>query len=143
MSQQTKTKFPQAKYVDRVIELKAGEEVYAVTGTLYKHMKLKPCVLDEYTNEAILQGLPPPKANYTNEEDSLILEDGSGRVTLVLSESCDITVDELVSGVVAGVCGNHGTGDFTYLVCVLLECPVAIPLIVLLRKLRTLTAIHL
>ena len=37
VSQQTKKKFAQAKYVDRVIELKAGEEVYAVTGTLYKH----------------------------------------------------------------------------------------------------------
>ena len=112
VSQQTKKKFSQAKYANRVIELKAGEEVYAVTGTLYKHMKLKPCVLDEFTNEAILQGLPPPKANYMNEEDSLILEDESGRVSLILDDSCEITVDELVSGVVAGVCGTiTGTGE--------------------------------
>jgi DNA polymerase delta subunit 2 len=110
--QQAKKKFPNANVVERVIELKAGEQIHAVTGTLYKNMKLKPCVLDEYTNEAILQGLPPPKANYTNEDDSLILEDETGRITLILEDTCDFTVDQVVSGVVAGVRGKiSGTGE--------------------------------
>lgn len=109
---QTKKKFPNAKIVDRVIELTAGEQVYAVTGTIYKHMELKPCVLDEFTNEAILQGLPPPKANYTGDDDCLILEDDTGRVSLVLKETCDFSVDDIVSGIVAGVRGTiSGTGE--------------------------------
>jgi hypothetical protein len=34
-----------------VLELEEGKECIIV-GTLYKHMKLKPCILDEYSKEA-------------------------------------------------------------------------------------------
>ena len=33
-----------------VLELEEGKEC-VIVGTLYKHMKLKPCILDEYSKE--------------------------------------------------------------------------------------------
>jgi DNA polymerase delta subunit 2 len=101
-----KAVWPETKVVPRVIDLAVGNVQWAFAGTVYKDMKLKPCVLDEFTNEAILQGLPEEKDNYVAEDDSLVLEDETGRVSLVVSESCSSKVSELVSGIVIGVRGH-------------------------------------
>ena len=59
-----------------------------VIGMLYKDMKLKPCVLDEYKSDYAVGGALEPlagggaDAHYVSDDDRLILEDDSGRVAL-------------------------------------------------------------
>ena len=45
-----KAVWPETKVVPRVIDLAVGNVQWAFAGTVYKNMKLKPCVLDEFTN---------------------------------------------------------------------------------------------
>jgi DNA polymerase delta subunit 2 len=53
--QRAQKKYPDATVVDRVLELKYDEDdpekKYIVVGTLFKDMKLKPNILQEYTRE--------------------------------------------------------------------------------------------
>lgn len=68
----------------KVLDLKEGEEC-VITGTLYKEMRLKPCVLDEYGKDLTL-GVDLRRENtkkFTQDDDSLILEDEGARVRLV------------------------------------------------------------
>ncbi|XP_038702275.1 DNA polymerase delta small subunit-like [Tripterygium wilfordii] len=92
-----------------VLGLEEGKECIIV-GTLYKHMKLKPCILDEYSKER--SGTPLVKHhNFMHPDDHLILEDESGRVKLggtMLSPSAYVT------GIVVALHGkDSGAGDFT------------------------------
>ncbi|KAL5545463.1 hypothetical protein UlMin_005150 [Ulmus minor] len=93
-----------------VLELEEGKECIVV-GTLYKHMKLKPSILDEYSKERSV--LPLVKLhNFMHSDDYLVLEDESGRVKLggtVLLPSVYVT------GVVVALHGKGGTGDFVVL----------------------------
>lgn len=98
--------WPNTTLAPRIIDLASGEQEWMCAGTLYKNMSGKPCVLDEFTEQAILQGLPGPKENYASEEDSLILEDDTGRVSLTMSEGCNLKVEHLVTGVTVGVRGT-------------------------------------
>ena len=61
------------KKVDRAIDLKQGEPSYLV-GTLYKTMKLKPSILDEYKDVGDTSAAPEPLANYTQDDDSIVLD---------------------------------------------------------------------
>ncbi|XP_060208323.1 DNA polymerase delta small subunit [Lycium barbarum] len=63
-----------------VLRLEEGKECIIV-GTLYKHMKLKPSILDEYSKERSASPLVQ-RHNFTHPDDSLVLEDESGRVKL-------------------------------------------------------------
>ncbi|KAH8485682.1 hypothetical protein H0E87_027212, partial [Populus deltoides] len=94
-----------------VLELEEGKECIIV-GTLYKHMKLKPCILDEYSKERSALPLVKPH-NFMHPDDHLVLEDESGRVKLggiVLSPSVYVT------GVVVALHGKEtGAGDFMVL----------------------------
>ncbi|KAE8674277.1 DNA polymerase delta small subunit [Hibiscus syriacus] len=75
-----------------VLGLEEGKECIIV-GTLYKHMKLKPCILDEYSKERSVAPLVKPH-NFIHQDDYLVLEDESGRVKLggtVLSPSVYVT----------------------------------------------------
>ncbi|KAE8668455.1 DNA polymerase delta small subunit [Hibiscus syriacus] len=75
-----------------ILGLEEGTECIIV-GTLYKHMKLKPCILDEYSKERSVAPLVKPH-NFMNQDDYLVLEDESGRVKLggtVLSPSVYVT----------------------------------------------------
>uniref|UniRef100_A0A7C9ENC8 Uncharacterized protein n=1 Tax=Opuntia streptacantha TaxID=393608 RepID=A0A7C9ENC8_OPUST len=63
-----------------VLGLEEGKECIIV-GTLYKHMKLKPCILDEYAKERSPTPLVKPH-NFMHPDDHLVLEDESGRVKL-------------------------------------------------------------
>ncbi|KAK3010098.1 hypothetical protein RJ639_012438, partial [Escallonia herrerae] len=98
-----------------VLDLEEGKQCIIV-GTLYKDMKLKPSILDEYSKERSATPLVKPH-NFTHPDDYLILEDESGRVKLrgtVLSPSVYVT---------GNVVALHGkaTGAGDYLVEDILE----------------------
>lgn len=54
-------------------------------GTVLKDMPKKPCVLDEITEEKGIEVLDLHQ-DFTSKDDSLILEDETGRVALVVGE---------------------------------------------------------
>ena len=70
----------------KVLDLKEGEE-RVLMGTLYKDMKLKPCILDEYVKEAGVSASAvaiedAKKTTFVGEDDSIVLEDEGARVFL-------------------------------------------------------------
>lgn len=72
-------------------------------------MKLKPCILDEYSKERSVVPLVKPH-NFIHPDDELILEDESGRVKLSGAVICPST---LVTGIVMAVHGKETSdGDF-------------------------------
>jgi DNA polymerase delta subunit 2 len=85
----------------RVLELSEEEEV-AVVGTLYKDMKLKPSILDEYVKDRALQS-QLGHAQFVQADDRLILEDDGARVTLA---GVALPPGECVTGVIAAVRGR-------------------------------------
>ncbi|XP_057507578.1 DNA polymerase delta small subunit isoform X2 [Actinidia eriantha] len=91
-----------------VLGLEKGKECIIV-GTLFKHMKLKPRVLDEYSKEKSAAPLVKPH-NFVHQDDHLVLEDESGRVKLrgnVLLPSVYVT------GIVVALHGKEtDAGDF-------------------------------
>lgn len=97
-----------------VLGLEEGKECIIV-GTLYKHMKLKPCILDEYAKEVVLYNkrsvVPLVKPhNFMHPDDHLVLEDESGRVKL---EGTRLLPSAYVTGVVAAFLGKEsGAGSF-------------------------------
>ncbi|KAB2608105.1 DNA polymerase delta small subunit [Pyrus ussuriensis x Pyrus communis] len=97
--------------VCRVLRLERDKECIIV-GTLYKRMKLKLCVLDEYSKMRTVTPLVKPH-NFVHPDDHLILEDESGRVKLsgnVLSPSVYVT------GTIVGLHGKEtDAGDFLVL----------------------------
>uniref|UniRef100_A0A2P2JD28 DNA polymerase delta small subunit n=1 Tax=Rhizophora mucronata TaxID=61149 RepID=A0A2P2JD28_RHIMU len=91
-----------------VLGLEEGKECIIV-GTLYKHMKLKPCILDEYSKKRSAQ--PLVKAhNFMHPDDHLILEDESGRVIL---GGTMLSLSVYVTGVVVALHGREtDVGNF-------------------------------
>ncbi|XP_052173852.1 DNA polymerase delta small subunit [Diospyros lotus] len=91
-----------------VLGLEKGKECIIV-GTLYKYMKLKPTILDEYSKERSATPLVKPH-NFMHSDDYLVLEDESGRVKLrgnVLLPSVYVT------GIVVALHGKEtDAGDF-------------------------------
>ena len=65
----------------KVLDLKEGEEC-VIMGTLYKEMKLKPSILDEYGKDLAL-GATIAAKKFTTDDDALVLEDEGARVKLV------------------------------------------------------------
>ena len=65
----------------KVLDLKEGEEC-VIMGTLYKDMKLKPSILDEYGKDLAL-GATIAAKKFTADDDALVLEDEGARVKLV------------------------------------------------------------
>jgi DNA polymerase delta subunit 2 len=80
--------------VAKILELEEGKEV-AVVGTVYKQMKLKPSILDEYTKERGARGALAPATNFCSEDDSLVLEDEGARMVL---RGDALAVQRLVTG---------------------------------------------
>jgi DNA polymerase delta subunit 2 len=91
-----------------VLGLEEGKEC-AIVGTLYKHMKLKPCILDEYSKERSAGPIVQPH-NFVHADDELVLEDESGRVKL----RGDILLPSVyVTGNVVALHGKEtSAGDF-------------------------------
>ncbi|KAL1540825.1 DNA polymerase delta subunit 2 [Salvia divinorum] len=91
-----------------VLGLEQGKECIIV-GTLYKHMKLKPSVLDEYSKERSASPLVQPR-NFLHSDDYLVLEDESGRVKL---RGALLLPSVYVTGTVVALHGKEtGAGDF-------------------------------
>lgn len=89
-----------------VLGLEQGKEC-VIVGTLFKNMKLKPCILDEYSKE---RSVPVKSHNFVHEDDYLVLEDESGRVKLGGSI---IVPSVYVTGIVVALHGKEtGAGDF-------------------------------
>ena len=136
-----------SKFKERIIDLEVGEEA-ALVGTLYKDMPKKPCVLNEYEDEdedefsvpvdngsgnagagaaagAAAKPKLPRVLPYSSAADTLVLEDGSGRVPLTW-DSCEggCPVGELVTGVVIAV---EGKFDAAASFAVKRWCPAGVP----------------
>eukprot|EP00457_Paulinella_chromatophora_P005481 gb/GEZN01005498.1/.p1 GENE.gb/GEZN01005498.1/~~gb/GEZN01005498.1/.p1 ORF type:complete len:490 (-),score=58.60 gb/GEZN01005498.1/:238-1707(-) len=98
----------QQKHSVEVLEatnkLRKNEEKILI-GTLYKEMKLKPCILDEYSKK--LEGGGPVGPDFISSDDSLVLEDQFGRVPLLLLPESGTTVSDFTSGLVLGVQGRQ------------------------------------
>ena len=77
---------PKYVKVDKAIDLKEGRPSYLV-GTLYKTMKLKPSALDDYKDIGDTAAAAAPLSDYTDDGDSVVLEDETGRVILALDSS--------------------------------------------------------
>ena len=93
----------------KILDLKEGEEC-VVMGTLYKDMKLKPSILDEYVKDAGLGSAETSAAKFVSDDDSLVLEDEGARVKLVGPAA---NVDEFVTGVVLAAKGRViANGEF-------------------------------
>ncbi|PHT39844.1 DNA polymerase delta small subunit [Capsicum baccatum] len=91
-----------------VLGLEEGKECIIV-GTLYKHMKLKPSILDEYSKERSVSPLVQHH-NFTHQDDNLVLEDESGRVKL---NSCLLLPSTYVTGNIVALHGKEtSAGEF-------------------------------
>ncbi|KAJ0974516.1 hypothetical protein J5N97_016481 [Dioscorea zingiberensis] len=101
--------------VQTVLGLEEGKECIVV-GTIYKHMKLKPSILDEYSKERSTVPLVKPH-NFMHPDDHLILEDESGRVKLTGNFLAPSTC---VTGIVLAVHGKE-TSDGDLMVQSVLE----------------------
>jgi len=81
--------------VRKVLELVEGQECILV-GTLYKEMRLKPSILDEYVKDLDLtRSKVASAAKFNSPDDALVLEDEAARVKLTGER---LPVDTLVSG---------------------------------------------
>jgi DNA polymerase delta subunit 2 len=100
------SKWTDLKITKRVIDLKVNTECMLI-GTLFKTMALKPNVLEEYMESSIMAGRKPALASYVSDEDSLVVEDPTGRVVVTLDSESLLRVEpaQLVSGIVVGIRG--------------------------------------
>ncbi|KAF4603964.1 hypothetical protein EYR40_001139 [Pleurotus pulmonarius] len=94
--------------VDRVLEVEKGQLCYII-GTVYMDMPLKPNVLEDIARDrSILPPAPPPK--FCSEDDTISLEDESGRINLVGERLKKML---LVTGIVIGALGiETPSGEF-------------------------------
>ena len=100
------SKWKDLKLTKRVIDLKVNTECMII-GTLFKKMALKPNVLQEYMESSIMAGRKPALASYVSDEDSLVVEDPTGRVVVTLDSESLLRVEpaQLVSGIIIGIRG--------------------------------------
>lgn len=78
-----------------------SQETCIIIGTLFKDQSLKPSILKEISEDNQLVPLPP-RSNYNDENDFLILEDELQRIRL----EGKINVPTLVTGIICGVLGK-------------------------------------
>ncbi|KAL3142785.1 hypothetical protein ABBQ38_003084 [Trebouxia sp. C0009 RCD-2024] len=91
-----------------ILTLPENDEVMVV-GTVYKDMKLKPSILDEYVKDRGASQLVG-RTKFVGADDSIILEDESARMKL---RGDSLPVGQLVTGVVMAVKGVAAPGgDF-------------------------------
>ncbi|KAL9689432.1 hypothetical protein QQ045_009818 [Rhodiola kirilowii] len=94
-----------------VLELEKDKECIIV-GTVYKHMKLKPCILDVYLKDRSTAPLAKPQ-NFMHPDDYLVLEDESGPVKL---GGTIMLPSVYVTGVVVALHGKEtSAGEFLVL----------------------------
>ncbi|KII88950.1 hypothetical protein PLICRDRAFT_159910 [Plicaturopsis crispa FD-325 SS-3] len=94
--------------IPRVLEVVKSQLCYIV-GTVYMDMPLKPNVLEDIARDRSIPA-PAPLKKFNSEEDSVMLEDESGRIRLVGERVHDA---RLVTGIIAGALGMETpSGDF-------------------------------
>ncbi|KAG0016954.1 hypothetical protein BGZ80_008744 [Entomortierella chlamydospora] len=99
---------PVPKQVEKVLDVQQGEISYIV-GTVYMDMKLKPNILNDITRDHWIAA-QPDRPKYIDDDDSVYLEDESGRIKLTGPK---IASDIFVTGVVVGILGSEDVnGDF-------------------------------
>ncbi|KAF4978123.1 hypothetical protein FZEAL_5455 [Fusarium zealandicum] len=91
-----------AQRVDRVLDARQGELCW-VTGTVYMDMPLKPNILEDVSKDRWISA-PISTPKYFSENDKVMLEDESGRVTLVGDILKSV---HLVTGCIIGVMGTQ------------------------------------
>ncbi|KAI0362684.1 hypothetical protein OH77DRAFT_1585031 [Trametes cingulata] len=95
-------------FVPRVLDVEKGQLCFIV-GTVYMDMPLKPNVLEDVARDRSIPA-PPPREKFYSDDDSVMLEDESGRICLVgerIRSAC------LVTGVILGALGvETHNGDF-------------------------------
>ncbi|KAI0670601.1 DNA polymerase alpha/epsilon subunit B-domain-containing protein [Trametes maxima] len=95
-------------FVPRVLDVEKGQLCFII-GTVYMDMPLKPNVLEDVARDRSIPA-PPPREKYHSDEDSVMLEDESGRICLVGDR---IRTTCLVTGVILGALGiETHNGDF-------------------------------
>ncbi|KAG9318390.1 DNA polymerase alpha/epsilon subunit B-domain-containing protein [Chiua virens] len=95
-------------YVPRVLDVLKSQLCW-ILGTVYMDMPLKPNVLEDLGRD---HALPPPqfREKFYSDQDSVMLEDESGRIKLVGSK---LTSMPLVTGVIIAALGMETpAGDF-------------------------------
>jgi DNA polymerase delta subunit 2 len=107
------------KVCERILDMVAGE-FCVVAGTLFKDMKLKPCILDEYarTSHGATTAAPSEAAaastRYMSGDDTLVLEDEFGRVPLTVAAGAGaadvLPIAKMVTGMVISVLGREIAG---------------------------------
>ncbi|KAF9533433.1 DNA polymerase alpha/epsilon subunit B-domain-containing protein [Crepidotus variabilis] len=95
-------------FVERVLDVEKGKLCYVV-GTVYMDMPLKPNVIEDVARDQSIAP-PPPPVKIFSPEDSIMLEDESGRVRLVGHPIHDAP---LVTGIIMSALGMETpSGDF-------------------------------
>ncbi|KAJ7694131.1 DNA polymerase alpha/epsilon subunit B-domain-containing protein [Mycena rosella] len=94
--------------VPKVLEVEKSQLCYIV-GTVYMDMPLKPNVMEDIARDNSIPP-PPPLSKFYSPDDSIMLEDESGRIQLV---GARVTDAKLVTGVIIAALGMETpTGEF-------------------------------
>eukprot|EP00271_Cylindrocystis_brebissonii_P019037 TRINITY_DN5611_c0_g1_i6.p1 TRINITY_DN5611_c0_g1~~TRINITY_DN5611_c0_g1_i6.p1 ORF type:complete len:517 (+),score=95.28 TRINITY_DN5611_c0_g1_i6:122-1672(+) len=89
---------------------KDGGRQVVLVGTIYKHMPLKPSILDEYMRERTRRPPSTGLRKLVSADDFLLLEDEGGRVRLVGE---GLRAGDFVTGIVAAFRGRENRdGEF-------------------------------
>jgi DNA polymerase delta subunit 2 len=114
--------WPAEVFCERIVDARPNS-THILVGTLHKAMRLQPSVLDEYKEErGMSESIMLPAGKFSSMEDSVMLEDGSGRVRLC---GAALDVQKLSTGIVVAVLGElQSSGEFL----VTSWCPPGVPL---------------
>ncbi len=114
---------------EKTLDLSRGTPSIII-GTLYKEMKYKPCILDEYAKERGVEAAVSTGPTLVAADDTLVLEDEFGRVGLTSTAgSNDLPVSLLVTGMVVAVVGAESDHGLFHVAKVIVpELPEQLPL---------------
>ena len=110
------SKWPEVRTVDKIIDCEynpeedgvdgdGGVRECIIIGTLYKEMRLRPSVLDEFRDHnGMMNDVVQPILKYVSEDDPFLLEDESGRISLAGEYMASVR-GALVTGIVPAVRG--------------------------------------
>lgn len=98
---QAKWRGAKTKYMDNILDIKAQDDT-VIIGTLFKEMAKKPCVLQNLLG--VLQ-VAKVGENYCSDEDTLVIEDSSGRIKVKPDEE-NFKIHDFVTGSIVALRGH-------------------------------------